>query len=494
MEQPTSQPIEKEETQSLFPILPIALFCLLIGGLGGYFFGRQSAQTAEPTANDSVTATQQDEARPAITPISRSTTVPANNDANNNDPTNAGTNNAGNQPLPTPVTLSPESFTVMGDPDAPVTIVEFSDYQCPFCLRHHQQVLPILKQKYIDTGRVRYIFKDFPIASLHPVADRVHEAALCVGELGGSDPFWQAHDIFFANQQQWADQPQPQLDDILLDLLAETEVNEAEIRDCLASGHNADLVQEDLSEGQQVGVNGTPAFFINGYPLSGARPLEQFELAIQLAEDGKLAEAFAPRQQPTQPAPAGIPADNIPLTEAPIKGDPNAPVTIIEYSDYQCPFCLRHFNQTLPILQQYIDEGKVSYYFKEYPLTSIHPQAPKAHETVRCAQELGGGDEAYWEMHDKLFAEQARWGQAPMGQHVEVLKQMAGEMGYEAEPFAECLDSGRYAGIVNSDIAEGQGYGINGTPTFFINGQRLVGAQPVNAFVQTIEGFLGETE
>jgi protein-disulfide isomerase len=496
--------IEKTEAHSISStIVTWALLFFIIGGVGGWYLGRQSVTVPELIASESATINQEAIAAQGerATLLPSPTIVSDGENAGISTPTNAPpTNppaNTDNPALPTPASLSPETFTTMGDPNAPVTIVEFSDYECPFCLRHHQQVFPILKEKYIDTGRVFYVFKDFPIASLHPVAARVHEVALCVGELGGNDAFWQAHDIFFESQQQWSDQPQPQLDDITVGLVADVGVPEADIRACLDEGNNATQVQQDLQEGQRLGVNGTPAFFVNGFPLSGARPIEQFELAIQLAEEGTLAEAFAPRTGPNDgkaQATANAPVSDIPIGDAPLKGDPNAPVTIIEYSDYQCPFCLRYFQTTMPFIQEYIDAGQVNYYFKEFPLTSIHPQAPKAHETARCAQELGGDDASYWEMHDQLFIEQARWGQAAMGQHIEVLKAMAGEMGYEAEAFADCLDSGRYAGIVASDMAEGRSLGIGGTPTFFVNGQRLVGAQPLNVFQQTIESLLAREE
>jgi protein-disulfide isomerase len=393
----------------------------------------------------------------------------------------------------TPALISSETLTTMGDPNAPVTIVEFSDYQCPFCLRNLQQTWPQLKAEYIDTGRVYYVFKDFPIPSIHPVAGRAHEAAQCAGEIGGQDTYWEVHDVFFINQEQWGDKPQPDLDNILVSLTGEVGISNDEMRSCLESGRYTEVVQADMAEGSSLGVNSSPTFFINGYPVVGAQSYEVFQRAISMAEEGRLAEAFTQQPRPddgiaqaTATALAAQPVD-VPLEDAPSMGDPNAPVTIVEYSDFQCPFCLRHFDNTMPELQSYIDTGQVRYVFKDFPIRSIHPQAQKAHESARCARELGG-EEAYWEMHDLIFSNQNEW--AGNGQHIELFKSMAGEIEIAQEAFVECLDSGRYADAVNTDLAEGRSFGVTGTPSFFINGQRIVGAQSFQVFQQIIESML----
>lgn len=452
-------------------LLP-ALLLLLVGGLIGYLIGRQSVNqpTAEPTA-----------AEPAANAVAEpvlATTSP-------NNTTSPAFSSA---PVgPTPASITPETLRTMGDPNAPVTLVEFSDYQCPFCLRHFQETMPQLKTEYIDTGRVYYVFKDFPIASLHPVAARIAEAARCAGEMGGSEGYWQAHDSFFNNRDQLTDLPQPDLDEMLVRLTSEVAIDEAAMRECVASGRYTAAVNADLAEGGQLGVTGTPGFFINGYPLSGAQPYAVFQEAIALAEEGRLAEAFQPSTAPTSvPAPDGQPI-TVPLSDEPALGSADAPITIVEYSDFQCPFCLRHFEQTLPQLQPYIDAGQVRYVFKDFPIHNIHPQAQKAHESARCARELGGG-EAFWTMHDLLFANQEQW--ADNSNHVEVFKSLVGEIGLDQTAFDECLDSGRYAEAVNAQVAEGLDLAIQGTPTFFINGQRLVGAQPFATFQQIIESLL----
>jgi protein-disulfide isomerase len=129
----------------------------------------------------------------------------------------------------------------------------------------------------------------------------------------------------------------------------------------------------------------------------------------------------------------------------------------------------------------------VRYVFKDFPIHSIHSQAQKAHESARCARELGG-DEAFWTMHDLLFINQEQW--ANNANYVAMFKSLAGEMELPQAEFDECLDSDRYADAVNAQVNEGVQLGVRGTPSFFINGQSLVGAQPFSVFQQAIEALL----
>jgi len=162
-----------------------------------------------------------------------------------------------------------------------------------------------------------------------------------------------------------------------------------------------------------------------------------------------------------------------------VKGDANAPVTIIEFSDYECPFCGRHFKETLPlIIENYVNTGKVKLVFRDFPL-SFHKNAQKAAEAAECAGEQGG-NEAYWKIHDKLFENQ---------QNLDIasLKQYAKDLGYNID---SCLDSGAMAEEVAKDMADGQAAGVSGTPAFFINGKLVSGAQPYSVFESEIEEAL----
>jgi len=180
---------------------------------------------------------------------------------------------------------------------------------------------------------------------------------------------------------------------------------------------------------------------------------------------------------PTVPS-AGSPVE-VSEDNDPFKGDPNAPVVMIEFSDFECPFCGRFYSQTLSqIEEKYINTGKVKLVYRDFPL-SFHPNAQKAAEAGECANEQG----KFWELHDTIFENQNAIS-------VSDLKGYAAGLGLNTSQFTSCLDSGKYAGEVASDIADGTAAGASGTPTFFINGQILVGAQPFSAFEQVIEAEL----
>ncbi len=168
-----------------------------------------------------------------------------------------------------------------------------------------------------------------------------------------------------------------------------------------------------------------------------------------------------------------------------VLGDANAPVTVYEFSDYQCPFCLRHFQQTLPtLIAEYVDTGKVRYIFKDFPLSSIHPQAQKAAEAAECAGVQG----AYWSMHDRIFAGQAEWNGKTTA--VETFVGYAEALGLDVQAFRTCLESGQFTSEVQSDFLEGRNAAISGTPTFFIDGLPVVGAVPYDTLRQVIEAAL----
>jgi len=160
----------------------------------------------------------------------------------------------------------------------------------------------------------------------------------------------------------------------------------------------------------------------------------------------------------------------------PIRGNKDAPVTIVEFSDFQCPYCSRARPAVNKVRETYGD--KVRVIFRNFPL-SIHPQALKAGEAASCAAEQG----KFWEMHDRLFANQAKL-------QVPDLKEHAAALGLDAAAFAQCLDSSRHTADVQRDVEAGTGYGVSGTPSFFINGRPLVGAQPFEGFAQVIDDEL----
>jgi len=166
------------------------------------------------------------------------------------------------------------------------------------------------------------------------------------------------------------------------------------------------------------------------------------------------------------------------------KGDENAPVALVEFTDYECPFCKRYVDETLDtIMSDYVDTGKVKYIVRDLPL-GFHSNAVLAAMTARCA----GDQEKFWEMHGLIFDGQGEWS---LGEANEIFKGYAGELGLDTNTFNECLDSEKYADVVEADSQLAAKYGASGTPSFFVNGKILVGAQPIEAFIEVIEEVLG---
>jgi len=166
----------------------------------------------------------------------------------------------------------------------------------------------------------------------------------------------------------------------------------------------------------------------------------------------------------------------------PVKGPANAPITIVEFSDFQCPYCSRAIATLKQVEEKYGDKLRIV--FRDFPLVQIHQNAAKAAEAGACANEQG----KFWELHDKLFADQSKLA-------VEGLKQTATEVaGLDAAAFNKCLDSGKYATEWQKDVDDGTSYGVTGTPAFFINGRLLSGAQPVDAFSTLIDEELARAQ
>ena len=190
-------------------------------------------------------------------------------------------------------------------------------------------------------------------------------------------------------------------------------------------------------------------------------------------------------------APPALPRNvTVSLDDDPSRGDPNAPVTLVEFSDYQCPFCARHFRETLPQIEaEYVKTGKVRYVFRDFPL-DIHPQAERAAQAAHCAGDQG----QYWPMHDQLFGN-------PRAIGLDDFTAQATAIGLDLVQFNACLSDKKYAEEVKKDLKEGQQLGITGTPGFFIGrtdaaanqvkgARALIGAQPYASFKAIFDAFL----
>lgn len=402
-----------------------------------------------------------------------------------------------------PVGFTEEGLLYRGEPDAPIVMIEYSDFDCPFCYRYFVQTEPAVDESYVRTGQVRVVFHDFPLVSLHPNAPTAHEASLCVAEQGSASVYWELNAELFRSSDEWSGQadPLPTFARLAEEVGADMDAYEA----CMTGGEQQALVQERVDAAFARNFSATPSFqFVRttddvAFQLIGAQPYEQFAAVVDSALAGEMpAPEPAAAEQPQQ---QGIPfwatADgwqpdpNRPGYNAAgdeYRGDVNAPVTVIEFSDFQCPFCQRHVSETQPILdEKYVDTGKVLWVFKHFPL-SIHPQAPAAGVAAECAAEQG----KFWEMHEALFNSVDAWA---IDDPTEIFVGLAGEVGLDTDAFAACLQDEEVAARIQADINEGTEF-VQGTPTFIIvhgeQGSIIPGALPEADFSQVLDEQLAE--
>ena len=208
-----------------------------------------------------------------------------------------------------------------------------------------------------------------------------------------------------------------------------------------------------------------------------------FAWGYEKTPDGKTQVIEVPAADEVQQEPAQQEAIryDIPTEGFPFDGPEDAPIVIVEFSDFECPFCTKWHNETyLPLLEEYPDQIKLVY--RNFPLTSIHPNAYLSAEAAMCA----GDQDAYWPYHEKLF----------VGEHglsKLALNEYARELELDTATFEECLESRRYQDFVRADMDYAISIGVQSTPTFYINGQLVVGAQPIQVFRQIIDRELADS-
>ncbi|HJM79417.1 MAG TPA: DsbA family protein [Nitrosopumilus sp.] len=231
-------------------------------------------------------------------------------------------------------------------------------------------------------------------------------------------------------------------------------------------------------------ITGIAAFFAGSYMSNlDSEQISQKELEDALARlELKIIEKQLSVNQPNLPS--KISADNDPII-----GNPDAPITIIEFSDFQCPFCARFHIQTLPtIMDEYIEKGTVKLVFRDFPLQSIHPNAVPASVAAECANEQG----KFKEMHDVLFEKQNEWSNLQTDYVIEMFNEYALKLELQEKDFRSCLTTAKYVNEIKKDLDDGRTYGITGTPGFFIGNEQigfieLKGAQPFESFKKVID-------
>jgi len=231
-------------------------------------------------------------------------------------------------------------------------------------------------------------------------------------------------------------------------------------------------------------ITGVAAFFAGAHISNlNSEQISQKELEDALTKlELKILEKQLPINQPH--IPTKISTDNDPII-----GNPDAPITIIEFSDFQCPFCAKFHIQTLPtIMEEYIEKGTVKLVFRDFPIQNIHPNAVPASVAAECANEQG----KFKKMHDILFEKQNEWSNLETIYAIELFNQYAMKMQLDQEQFSSCLTTAKYVEEIQNDLNDGRTYGISGTPGFFIGNEQigfveLKGAQPFESFKKVID-------
>jgi RNA polymerase sigma factor (sigma-70 family) len=347
-----------------------------------------------------------------------------------------------------------------GNPRAPVTIVMFGEFQCPFCARV-QQTLTELLAAY--PGQIRLVWKHLPL-DFHEHARLAAEAAMAAHEQG---KFWAMHDRLFQNPNT--------LDPMALEAHARAVgLDLARYRRAIDEKRHLPAIEQDVSLARWAGLNGTPTFFINGEMVSGAQPLAAYRAVVDRALTGEAPVDPTAPPQPTPSERARAAARAVAVGGAPSKGDPAAPVTIVEFADFECQFSAR----LAPVLDTLMADypGQVRVVFKHLPL-AFHLNAIPAAEAAMAAHEQG----KFWPMHDRLFANQHEL-------TFEALEKHAAAIGLDLPRFRQALLEHRFRKGVEADSAVATETGIHGTPSAIINGLWMsTGARPLQTWKAIVE-------
>jgi protein-disulfide isomerase len=382
-----------------------------------------------------------------------------------------------------------------GSVDAPVTIVEISDFQCPFCARV-APTLAALKQKY-GPSQLRIVWKNNPLP-FHKAARPTADTGAAIFMLAGNTAFWRFHDRVFANQQELTPEN-------LEAWAREAGVSSQALFGWIEAGKPAAKVQEDMDLARAIGATGTPAFRINGVTLSGAQPLEKFVEVVdqQLAAAKQLTQSGVPPRlvysvltdknfQAPDAAPSGGGKDddddskvwNVPVAaDDPVRGSRDALVTIVQFSDFQCPFCKRVEDTLDEVRKLYGKDVRIVW--KDNPLP-FHPRAKPAAAMAQAVFKRQGND-AFWRVHDAIFASQPKLEDSD-------LEAIAKELKIPWAPLKAVIAAEKAPAKIEDSIAMASDFQARGTPHFFINGRRLSGAQPLDAFKKLIDEQLAKAK
>jgi protein-disulfide isomerase len=368
-----------------------------------------------------------------------------------------------------------------GPADAKLTIVLFSDFQCPFCGRVEPS-LAALEEAF--KGQVRVVWKHQPL----PMHAQAVPAAIAAEAAREQGRFWPMHAKLFSDQRALSPEN-------LSRYAREIGLDVRRFEQAVAARRGEARIQEDQKLAAQVGATGTPTMFFNCRQVVGAQPAERLKAIAE--EELKRADTLLAGQRPgpgfyarackanlaAAPAAAamqGVPAQAAPIEvrpDDPARGSAGAPVTIVLFSDFQCPFCAR-VSPTLDEVQRTYGE-KVRIVWKHQPLP-FHQNALPAAEAAEAAREQG----KFWQMHDRLFAAQRELSS-------DAYQRFAKELGLDLRRFQESVRSGKARARIEEDQKLASRVGAQATPTMFVNGEKVEGAVPFATLKAVIDRKLG---
>jgi protein-disulfide isomerase len=358
-----------------------------------------------------------------------------------------------------------------GPTDAPVTIVMFSDFECPFCDEAFNTVAA-LEREY--AGQIRFVYKAMPLSN--------HEHALLAALVGRSalsqGKFWEYHDRVFSGRG---------IDPEMLGIyVTELGLDAARVERELESLVHASAVRKDLRVAKRLKLRSTPVFFINGRMLPGSRPKQVFRhmidqelsLAERLADQGVAAGEFydyatqwgytAIVYEDDRPELDDDTVYPVPVGDSPSRGRADAPITIVAFTDFQCPFCTKGHKAMEALQAHYGDD--IRFVFKHFPLPG-HAAGALASRASFAALEAG----KFWEFHDAVFAFGPRYDR-------DDLIDIGMQLGISRAAMIAAMGGEQNDRVIEADLEFGMRLGITGTPAYFINGRPLVGAYPLIDF------------
>ena len=387
-----------------------------------------------------------------------------------------------------------------GPADAPVTIIEISDFECPFCSKGALKVLPQVMDKY--PGKIALEFWHNPLG-FHKHAMPAAKASMAAGLQGR---YWEYHDLLFRNRKSLAP-------DRLVAFASQLGLDVDRFKWDMADSRVASHISDNMAAAAAMGLKGTPMFVINGVVIQGAQPVEKFvevidvELARardavadgvdpanlheKLARDNGANDLFVrlfinkestgenphpeKKNEPqAETKPLNDTVWNVPVADSDPQFGPEEPkVTIVVFSDFQCPFS----GKGTSLLKNALDDfpGKLRIVYKNFPLP-FHKDAHLAAEAALCANAQG----RFWQFHDLLFQNQRAMSRKDLDEYAQ-------RAGLDVDRFKQDLARGTYREVVDRHMEEGASLGVKGTPNFFINGRVLKGAMPYEQLRPVIE-------